>query len=419
MSKKLILVLSLLIAIYSQSIAQNTQSAHQLTPSCYIATDGKVVINAGGQITTAASANVFLRDSLHGSLYDTLSSTFKNNKRVNYTYDAGGLLMEAAAKSLDKSGLVWGNSQQILYKYTGSQLLEETYKTWDKTLTDWANFIKYKYSYEADNTLSSIFNQPWAVDSAEWEYSTKDLISYNQNGYVASIANQKWNKNLGSWDNFLRINFTYSGNLISEKLYQVWNKSTQLWEDYQKETITYSNSKISEIILETKTATTAWENYSRKVFVYTNNLTSDITEYMWYGSWKDSRKFAYTYDANSMLTVAGISQWADNLSAYRNVSMDEMYYTQHQVFGVTETIADIFFVKSPLSKQEAFSIVGLREHTKYQVKLISLNGSIVIDRAVTAGQKVVFGSQVTNGIYLLNISAPGSKPVNQKVLITD
>jgi hypothetical protein len=419
MSKKLILVLSLLIAIYSQSIAQNTQSAHQLTPSCYIATDGKVIINAGGQITTAASANVFLRDSLRGSIYDTISSTFKNNKRVYYSYDAGGLLMESASKSLDKSGLVWGNSQQILYKYTGSQLLEETYKTWDKTLTDWANFIKYKYSYETDNTLSSIFNQPWAVDSAEWEYSTKDLISYNQNNYVTSVANQKWNKNLGSWDNFLRINFTYSGSLISEKIYQVWNKSAQLWEDYQKETITYSNSKISEIKLETKTATTAWENYSRKVFVNTNNLTSEITEYVWYGSWKDSRKYAYTYDANSMLTVAGISQWADNLSAYRNVSMDEMYYSQHQVFGVNETPADKFLVKSPLSKQEAFSLDGLKDRTKYQMKLISLNGSIVIDRTITNGQRVVLGSQVSNGIYLISFTTPGLKPVIQKVLITD
>lgn len=419
MINRLILVLTIVTAIYNQSFTQNLQIAHQLTQSSYIGTDGKVITNPGGHITTSESENVFLLDSLHGNIYDTVSAAFKNNKRVSYTYDAGGLLMESTSQSLDKSGTVWGNSQNSGYKYTGSQLFEETFRGWDKTLTDWTNLSKNKYSYEADNSLSSIFYLPWAGDSLQWEYSTKDLISYNTNATVSSSANQKWNKNLGSWENYQLIKFTYSGGLVSEMLYQVWNKPAQQWEDYQKEDFTYSNSKISEIVTQSKSASTNWENYSRKVFTYSNDLPDNITEYYWFGSWKENRKSTYAYNTNSLVSSITIAQWADPLNSFRNASMDEMYWSQHLVYGIGETAVNTFIVNSPLSKQVPFTPGGLQPNVKYQLKLVSLNGITVMSKPVVAGQSVLVGNQISNGIYVIVLTAHGSKPVSQKVLITD
>jgi hypothetical protein len=235
MKNKILLALTIIILAFNQFKAQNIQSAHQLTQNCYVTTEGKVVVDAGGHYTTNISEQVYLRDSLHGSTYDTTANTFKNNKKFYYSYDDGGLLTESNAETIDKSGLSWTNSQKISFGYTGFQLHEETTKSWNKAISDWINFLQNKYSYESDNSLSSIFYLNWDSTNIKWDYSTKDLLLYDQSNNVISIANQKWNNNLSSWENYLRINLTYSGGYITNKYYQVWNKSSQLWEDYQRE----------------------------------------------------------------------------------------------------------------------------------------------------------------------------------------
>jgi hypothetical protein len=419
MFKKLSLFLLLTSAASLFTKAQEMPVAHQLAPSCYIATNGKAIINAGGQYTTATSAQVFLRDSLYGSTFDTVSTNFKNNKRIYYTYDAGGLLKESSSKTVDKSGLNWSLSQQIKFQYTGFQLFEETFRNWDKTLLDWVNLVQNKYTYETDNSLSSILYLPWDAGSSTWDYSTKDLIIYDVNKNIISVENQKFNKNLNKWDNYLRINFSYSGGYISEKIYQVWNKSAQLWEDYQKENFSYAASKKSEIIMQTKSPTSGWENYSRQVYTYNGSVLSDITDYLWYGSWTGNKKFIYTFNSNSLETLVVTQQWAAHLGNFRNILQDESYYTQREVIGVDESAVNTFVVSNPLSKSTAFKLNGLQERTKYQMVLVSLNGSIVMNVPVAAGETIELNSRIPNGIYMLNITSDGNKRLNQKILITD
>jgi len=419
MFKKISLFLLLSASVSLLTKAQDLPVAHQITPSCYVATNGKIIVDAGGQYTTAVSAQVFLRDSLYGSTFDTVSSNFKNNRRINYTYDAGGLLTESSSKTVDKSGLTWSLSQQIKYQYTGFQLFEETFRSWDKTLLDWVNLVQNKYTYETDNSLSSIFHLQWKGSSSIWDYSTKDLINYDVNKNIISLENQKWNDNLNKWDNYLRINFSYSGGFISEKLYQVWNKSTQLWDDYQKENFTYTNSKKSEVVMQVKSASTNWENYSRYVYTYNGSSISEITDYFWFGSWTGNRKLTYTFNSNSLETLVVTQQWAAHLGNFRNISQDESYYTQREVFGIDEAVANTFIVSNPLSKSIPFQLNGLQERTNYEMSLISLNGSVVMNIPLTAGQTVGLNNRIPNGIYMLSITTAGNKVMSQKILITD
>jgi hypothetical protein len=419
MKNKILLALTIIILAFNQLKAQNIQSAHQLTQNCYVTTEGKVVVDAGGHYTTNISEQVYLRDSLHGSTYDTTANTFKNNKKFYYSYDDGGLLTESNAETIDKSGLSWTNSQKISFGYTGFQLHEETTKSWNKAISDWINFLQNKYSYESDNSLSSIFYLNWDSTNIKWDYSTKDLLLYDQSNNVISIANQKWNNNLSSWENYLRINLTYSGGYITNKYYQVWNKSSQLWEDYQRETFTYSSNKKSEVIKQVKSATTDWENYSRSVFVYENSILSNITEYSWNGTWTDNRKYVYTYNSNYLITNVIVQLWAAHLSTYRNLSQDESYYSQREVIGIEETPANMLLIKNPVSRDAGFQITGLKENTKYQMKIVSLNGSVIMNKPVSAGQIIELGSQIQTGVYMLSVSAPGNKTLNQKILIND
>ncbi len=419
MFKKLSLFLLLIVSAGLLANAQEMPVAHQLTPSCYVATNGKAIVNAGGQYTTTVSAQVFLRDSLYGSAFDTVSSAFKNNRRITYTYDAGGLLTESSSKTVDKNGLTWSPSQQIKFQYTGFQLFEETFRSWDKTLQVWVNLVQNKYTYETDNSLSSIFYLQWNATSSIWDYATKDLIVYDANKNIISIENQKWNENLTKWDNYLRINISYSGGLVSEKLYQVWNKSTLLWDDYQKENFIYSNSKKSEVVMQVKSLITNWENYSRYVYTYNGSALSEITDYFWYGSWTGNKKLIYTFNSNSLETLVVTQKWAAHLGNFRNTSQDESYYTQREVIGIDEFTDNVFIVANPLSKSVPFKLNGLQERKNYQMSLISLNGSVVMNIPVTSGQTVELNNRIPNGIYMLNITTAGNKGISQKILITD
>lgn len=419
MFKNLTLIFAINILVFSQAYSQNLQPGHQLTQSCFINTEGKIVINSGGHYTTAFSEQVFLRDSLRLSSYDTVSSTFKNTKRVYFTYDAGGLLTESITKAIDKNGVNWSNSQHSEYKYSGYQLYEETYYSWDKTLATWANFTKLKYTYESDSSLSSIFYQPWSVVDSVWDYSTKDLLTYDVNKKVTTLANQKWNKNLGSWDKYLRINFTYLNGKISGKVYQVWNSNLQLWDDYQKETVTYEGANKSELLIQLYSIVDGWVNSSKNVFTYTSFGLESNTEYIWSGAWVKNKKYTYIYLAANIETVVVMQQWQAHLNSYRDLSKDESFYTQREVFGVEETPVQQILVNNPLSKSSAFTIRGLKENKVYDLNFISMNGSIVFSASVTRGQNIQSPGHLNNGLYILTISSSGEKMMNQKILITD
>lgn len=408
-----------LFTVFAFSLqAQSNKAIHTLSQSCYVTANGSVIINAGGQHTTSASEQIYLRDSLYSSAYDTASSSFKNNKRQYFSYDAGGLLTSASTKTIDKSGTTWSNSQLTEYGYTGFQLFEETTKSWEKTTSVWKNFVQNKYTYLADNSLQSIIYFSWDETNAEWDYNSKDLVTLNA-GKVSSISNQKYNVNLNSWENFLRINFTYTGGLVTELLFQSYDKSTQTWTDYQKETISYASSKISESITQVKSGSSAWENYSRKTYTHIETGPESITEYLWFASWKENRKYTYTYDNNQLLTRTLLSNWAAHLNLFREQTEDNSYFSKHEVIGINERAAETILIKNPVSVNETITPQGLKPGKSYTMQLISVSGSQIMLKNISSGESFTMPAGIQKGIYLLRISSSNEKTMIQKIVVAD
>jgi len=171
--------------------------------------------------------------------------------------------------------------------------------------------------------------------------------------------------------------------------------------------------------MQVKSPTTNWENYSRYVYTYNGSVLSEITDYFWYGSWTGNKKLIYTFNSNSLETLVVMQQWAAHLGNFRNISQDESYYTQREVIGIKEVTTNAFIVTNPLSKSVPFQLNGLQERKNYQMLLISLNGSVVMNIPVTSGQTVELNNRIPNGIYMLNITTAGNKGISQKILITD
>jgi hypothetical protein len=171
--------------------------------------------------------------------------------------------------------------------------------------------------------------------------------------------------------------------------------------------------------MQVKSPTTNWENYSRFVYTYNGSILNDITEYLWFGSWTGNKKLIYTFNSNGHEALVVTQQWAAHLGNFRNALQDESYYTQREVFGIDEAVANTFIVRNPLSKSIPFQLNGLKEYGDYQMSLISLNGSVVMNIPVTAEQTIELNSRIPNGVYMLSITTSAGKRLNQKILITD
>ena len=104
MIKKLLTVVLIAMFCFGQSIAQQSQLVYSLSTSCYVNTQGKIIFNSGSQPITDSTAQIYLRDSLHTSAYDTINLSYKNIKNVYFTYDAGGMLLTSTTNVWDSLG---------------------------------------------------------------------------------------------------------------------------------------------------------------------------------------------------------------------------------------------------------------------------------------------------------------------------
>lgn len=410
-----ILILSWLLASFA--IAQSIYPVHQLTQSSIVTNEGKIVVNSGGQITNAVSQMVFLRDSLYISVYDTVSASYKLSKKEFFTYDNGGLLLNKTEEVLGKNGVSWNKSQKVNYLYSGFQLFDETFMIWNKDLSVYENSTKNLYSFDLEGQLKNIFYQPWDAANSNWDYLTADVMEYGPNGKLTGIATQKWNKNLNRWDNYLRINFNYTSGTITEKIYQTWNTGTLVWDDYQKETFVVTGNTIDNTIYYTS-GSGNWDNYLRKVIELENSYPKIITEYAWINAWKGTKKTLYAYNANNQIDELSIQNWATLLNSFRNNMLEKSYYSQREIFGINEKPQQEILIASPISSSQDFSIQGLDLNQQYLVECIALNGKVVFKSDYKAGQKIVFGSRVKAGVYLLHITAGKSFNKIQKIVVT-
>lgn len=414
--KNYLLLIVVFTYLFSNSFAQSKLEIHQLTSSCIVDQQGKVIINSGGQTTNLVSQNVFLRDSVHYSDFDTVTSAYKLNKREFFTYDNGGLLMQKEQEVIGKNGVTWGKSQRNNYLYTGFQLFDETSLTWNRDSSAFINSFKDLYTYNSDNSLKSILFQPWDADNKEWEYLTSDNIIYLPNGSVDLIVRQKWNNNLNRWDNSLRFKLSYSGVNVSEKVFQSWNTSTLEWDNVQKDVYAYSGNSI-EVITYYITGT-EWTNYLRKVVEIENEKVKSITEYEWYGSWKQSNKNTFVYNSNNLIDELTKQKWAVHLGVFRNNQLEKSFYSQREIFDVNNASVVEVLIANPISRNQEFAISGLAVDKIYQIELIDMNGKVVFATNYQSGQQIKFGSKVARGFYVLHLTSGTSFNKLQKLIVT-
>lgn len=356
-------------------------------------------------------------DSAHSSRYDTTNLNFKLVQRSFFTYDSGGMLIQKRVISTDKNGN-WKNYSNDTLIYIGSQLRVVISKQWDNQNSVWKNFLKNDYLYDNQNVLTSILLSNWNNSTLSWETSEKLSFEYTSSGLLQQELIQAWNNSLSIWTNNSRTVYSYSGTRLENSRQELWDDISLAWKNYKRNSYNYSNNQNTEILTESfNTSLSAWENDSRVSFTYTTaGKTESETQQTWDGSqWVNANKLIHTYN-NDDRTRTLNRKWQAHLNDWRDFSQDDSFFSMHEVFGIGESDGFSVRIQNPVRKGSSIRVYGLPLNRQYTVQLFSLSGTLVHQQEMYSDDLVLIPSQLSTGIYLLNIA--GMKQ-GIRLLVTD
>jgi len=241
--------------------------------------------------------------------YNISDQTWENFERADMIYNSGNLLTEFTILTWDTILANWQKSTRISLSYTlHKDIAEEIYMIWDGV--NWVRDERISVTYDNRNRMSSVTYQYWDAVSSGWINYYQLLISYNADDSEYYEIYQVWF--LGTWfpmesyveykhNSFDRVDSTFSQ--YSNGYY--WVRSNFATYSYEKDTLLrkVENENWDE-------STGIWFLSSRDLYSYTADTlstgstdaqTSKVSEILtqnWSGSWVDSYRWIYVYDAN-------------------------------------------------------------------------------------------------------------------------
>ncbi len=356
--------------------------------------------------------------------YDPSSSSWVNNYRDTWWYDASGNNTNYLSEAWD--GSAWANDFQGTATYDGSgNRLTETYQMWNGS--GWDNLERYLYTYDAHNNELTATYQYW--NGSDWENEEYDVWAYDANNNVVQWTGQYWdgsawvnearemyaydihgNKTYETWQewdgsawvNTTQILRTYdaSGNMVKEQ-WQEWNGAG--WDDINWYLCTYDAAGHLLTEVEQEWDGSAWVNVSQSLYSYdVSGLTTQVVDQEWDGSaWvNDSRVlFTWTFNTDVAEEGGGLLPQRFTLGNYPN----------------------------PFNPETAIQFALPRE-SEVTVQVFDVRGSLV--RTLTAGKRYGAGTHtvkwdgrdtegmsVPSGVYLYRLESSEFTQTNRCVLM--
>lgn len=361
-----------------------------------------------------------LTDSIHQSSYDTVSETFKLTQRTFHNYDSGGMLIQRTKLLKDKSGN-WKNYSKDTLVYIGLQLRKVVNQQWDAQQSSWKNTLKFDYYYDTTNVLSSIIMSSWNSTESMWELSEKQYYSYNSGGQLIEDLYQVWNENLNIWENRSRTSNSYNGSQLAVELYEQWDPVGLSWQNYSRSTYSYNSGNLSQILKEAYVqALSSWVNMGRNTLTYnTSGKKETDTEENWLsGNWINSIRESYTYDGENLKTTTE-KKWQSHLNDWRNNSLTENFFSDHDVFGIREEKAIEIIVNNPVARGTEVKLHLAAGQFAREIVLVDLTGKKALSANLSNQETITIPAGIPAGIYILKCRLSNGLIKVQKLLITE
>lgn len=319
----------------------------------------------------ATSWNNFLRSTSGYDASGNLSSrqteiwtngAWTNSTLYNYTYNASNELLTILYQTWNNG---WNNSGRIVNSYNANQsLVKREAFSWNGS---WLPTIKDDFTYNAFNELLNKFgylfqNGVWqkrerlayqfafgfvsnlerSVDDGQggWLPKSRTLSAINGSAIPARIVSereQSRDTTNNVWLDSLRTIYSYSANLLSQKIKDKYNASTTSWTDIYRYQYGYNTNNLlnEEIYYSTNSNASGLQPDSRKTITYnTNNLIDEIKLYKPAGptTWSDNGRELFTYNVNDSLTYKRVEEYFNNAYA---PSKQYFYYYDNVSVGLS------------------------------------------------------------------------------------
>lgn len=294
--------------------------------------------------------------------YNTSNSTYTNQDKVLFTYDANGNKTESLFLTWDTDLNIWENKTLETTKYNASSLITENRSfNWISSSNSWQSDVREKYYYNANNQVSSYTYEEWKDDenalifrskkeyeylsstnllyqttyfsynssSATWNNSSKEIFSYNFDNQIQTKIYYNWNTMSSSWKTLRQIIYSYDLNKklsVEEEQNYVVDAFENDYKILYKYDANIGNKLISTKQLNWNRTISKWDSI-RKTENYYNTIgkLGSINRYDMVGSnWKLFSKSIYVYDSRQSLIRNTISFW--NESENKLINQYDYFY---------------------------------------------------------------------------------------------
>lgn len=358
-----------------------------------------------------------------------------NVSRTTYVYD-GKNLTENLVEIYDAGN--WVNSYRLLLNYNlDGELIREELQDWYDNKWNTSYGIAREYDYSKTDTVS-IIDSMWngfayeAVQktlevfvpnskdylelqlfmrdagSTTWVESYRELYTYDVNSFLVNLKKQNWNGS--SWVNFMQfVNYKYDSvnSRVNSVVTQSWIDATQQWSNYVIDTFEYFNHK--GLINTSYYFIPGGLRPSMRSTYLNDSLMNQIVSK--YEIWNDQKntweatmhnESVYTYDKDSVILTH------IDLALSKDYELDSMYkkvYFYNVVSGINNTKTfDYTIYPNPAKDKVQVKLSNVLSTEKVQIIIKNISGQTIAKQEFNAGNIVLDISDLSNGIYLLQIN---------------
>lgn len=339
----------------------------------------------------------------------------------------------------------WVNSSRTVYTYDANynQTQYISYN-WNTGTSSWDPFTKQDKVYNGQNQLIELINASYISNA--WVPTNKTIFSYDGNGNETERLMLVWNTGTSQYDSANRQLYQYNAsNWLVSQITKIYVSNT--WQNQNKWEYTYDGSG-NIIMLVSYIWSSQWDSTSRTLYTYNagNQLIERIHQNYQGGTWTNSFRFTFSYDANGNVVNqkfytwnSGSGSWVpNNQNNYTFDSNNNQMEYIYQYWDGTQYVNSYrciygYVLIMNISDHELKSIHKCRfanpykgegilcnlDFSKpYMVSLYSLQGKLIERSTLTAGNIIHIRKEVTPGLYILQItSEDGKSVVNEKVVI--
>lgn len=341
------------------------------------------------------------------------------NYEINYTYADGLLISERHSKFLNGmeqdyklTTLIYDNNlvtlrRDFIYesnKWLLTKVTENVYQNESPETTIIKKIgitptenqdLKLSFEYYPNGMLMA---QTLTIKNTEneWINQQKTVWYYTSTGKVSSQRTKNWNANLSKWENESMIEYSYNGDgSFATETYYYWK--SMFWERVIKYNYLYNNGNLTKKLMQMPIYR-QWRDFSSIDYNnFTNNKANQMETKLTF--WGDNGALLSTnipFVFNNEIDIKKGNQIIISYEKIDNTDISTYSFNNNMQIRVYPNPSEDVFYFNP------------EEYDLKSWTVFDMNGKVVLQNLMTEKSGVIDLSNVTKGIYLLQVITPNN-----------